>query len=107
MSSVEQLGGLSVIVQGKTIVDLKRWVVWNGAPWLTDHLLREGDLFVLEVSTPEGGGPPFRGTLEEVLSGAYHPDVQKEYRTIMLLEDPSPEKIRAAGFSRADILIRS
>ncbi len=82
---------------------VETWVHWNGVPWPTIVIQKEGDIFESEIGDPEHGGGSLRGNLREILAGL-HAEVASKYEQLFALENPTPESIAELGFKGYNII---
>ena len=88
-----------IVVRDGRVISAEKWVLWNGTPWPTITVSREGDQFRSDIGEPEHGGSITEGSIEWVLTGL-HPNAQAQYRRLFQLDEPTEEAIRQVGFKR-------
>ncbi len=100
--AVVQEPGVDLIVHEGRVIIYEQWVRWNGQIWNTvriewfrhDHKTP----FKSDISDPEHGGQPKKGTLSQVLQ-VLHPEVEAKIKAIFCLVNLIP-----ADFTKIEML---
>src|SRR5581483_11152768 len=105
MSQVATLAELprnKVVIKGGKVIRVDEWCLWNGTPWMTVQISREGKEFCSHIGDPEHGGGSAQGSLEEVLE-PFHPDIRAKYLNLFGLKNPDETAINNLGLLGCEI----